>query len=85
MALADRDAAAGSGLDDDDPVDLSFAGPEPVVPTAPWYLRLFDLASAYLPLLMMAVLAAGTCGWCVTRPPSKHPVPPRRRATSPTT
>ena len=62
MALADPDAAAGSGLDDDDPVDLSFAGPEPVVPTAPWYLRLFDLASAYLPLLMMAVLAAGT--WC---------------------
>ena len=69
MALADPDAAAGSGLDDDDPVDLSFAGPEPVVPTAPWYLRLFDLASAYLPLLMMAVLAAGTW-WLVRNAPT---------------
>ena len=28
----------------------SFAGPEPVVPTAPWHLRLLDLVSAYLPL-----------------------------------
>jgi hypothetical protein len=44
MALADDDVPA-SGLDDD-PVDLSFAGPEPVVPTAPWHLRLFDLVSA---------------------------------------
>jgi lipopolysaccharide export system protein LptC len=56
------------GLDDDDPVDLSFAGPEPVLPAAPWYARLVDLASAYLPLLMMAVLAAGTW-WLVRNAP----------------
>jgi len=59
MALADEEVPA-SGLEEDDEVDLSFAGPEPVVPTAPWHLRLFDLVSAYLPLVMMAVLAAGT-------------------------
>ena len=46
-------APASLGLEDDDEVDLSFAGPEPVA-AAPWYLRLFDLASAYLPLIMMA-------------------------------
>ena len=69
MALADADVATGTGLDEDDPVDLSFAGPEPVVPTAPWYLRLFDLASAYLPLVMMAVLAAGTW-WLVRNAPT---------------
>jgi lipopolysaccharide export system protein LptC len=57
------------GLDEDDPVDFSFAGPESVVPAAaPWYARLFDLASAYLPLLLMAVLAAGTW-WLVRNAP----------------
>ena len=78
MALADAaDAEADApGFDDDDElVDLSFAGPEPVAPAAPWYLRFFDLASAYLPLLMMAVLAAGT--WWLVRnaPPLDVPRP----------
>jgi lipopolysaccharide export system protein LptC len=68
MALAD-DEVAVTGLDEDDPVDLSFAGPEPVVPTAPWHLRNFDLVSAYLPLVMMAVLAAGTW-WLVRNAPT---------------
>jgi len=79
MALADDEVAA-SGLDEDDLVDLSFAGPEPVVPTAPWHLRLFDLVSAYLPLVMMAVLASGTW-WLVrnapTFEPPRAPAPPR--------
>jgi len=76
MAQAESLAAAGgeSRLDaetaafDDDEVDLSFAGPEPVA-AAPWPVRLFDLASAYLPLLMMAVLAGGTW-WLVRNAPS---------------
>jgi hypothetical protein len=53
---------------DDDEVDLSFAGPEPVA-AAPWPLRLLDLVSAYLPLLMMAALASGTW-WLVRNAPS---------------
>jgi lipopolysaccharide export system protein LptC len=54
------------GLEDDDLVDLSFAGPEPIVPAAaPWYARLLDVGSAYLPLLLMAALAAGT--WWLVR------------------
>ena len=61
-------APASGGLEDDDEVDLSFAGPEPVA-AAPWPLRLLDLASAYLPLLMMAALAAGTW-WLVRNAPS---------------
>ena len=78
MALADSSAgaeAAGPGFDDDELVDLSFAGPEPVAPAAPWHLRLLDLASAYLPLVMMAVLAAGT--WWLVRnaPPLDAPRP----------
>jgi lipopolysaccharide export system protein LptC len=66
------------GLDDDDPVDLSFAGPEPVLPAAPWYARSFDLASAYLPLLLMAVLAAGT--WWLVR---NAPIVETHRTTAP--
>ena len=70
MARADDVEAEASGLDDDSgPVDLSFAGPEPVAPAAPWYLRLLDLGSAYLPLIMMAVLAAGTW-WLVRNAPT---------------
>jgi lipopolysaccharide export system protein LptC len=61
-------APASGGLEDDDDVDLSFAGPEPV-PTASWAARVVDLASAYLPLLMMAVLASGTW-WLVRNAPS---------------
>ncbi|HEX4232704.1 MAG TPA: LPS export ABC transporter periplasmic protein LptC [Caldimonas sp.] len=72
-------APPGSGLEDDDDVDLSFAGPEPV-PTASWPARLLDLASAYLPLLMMAVLASGTW-WLVRSAPSveapRAEAPPR--------
>jgi lipopolysaccharide export system protein LptC len=80
MALAEDEVPA-SGLDEDDEVDLSFAGPEPVVPTtAPWHLRLFDLVSAYLPLAMMAVLAAGTW-WLVRNAPTfeapRAAAPPR--------
>ncbi|MEO8835200.1 MAG: LPS export ABC transporter periplasmic protein LptC, partial [Caldimonas sp.] len=53
---------------EDDEVDLSFAGPEAVA-TAPWPLRLLDVVSAYLPLLMMALLASGTW-WLVRNAPS---------------
>lgn len=74
MADADRAAGRGAefqgtGLDDeDDGVDLSFAGPEPVA-AAPWPRRLLDLASAYLPLVMMAILAGGTW-WLVRNAPT---------------
>ena len=65
-------AASSAGFDeDDDEVDLSFAGPEPVA-AAPWPLRLLDLVSAYLPLLMMAVLASGTW-WLVRNAPNPEP------------
>lgn len=50
-------------LEEDD-VDLSFAGPVPVA-TASRTARLVDLASAYLPLLLMALLAGGT--WWLVR------------------
>jgi len=80
MAAEGVDTGTGDpGLDDDDPIDLSFAGPEPVLPpAAPWYLRFADLASAYLPLLLMAILAAGT--WWLVR---TAPAPQARRAPSP--
>ena len=65
-SLVSTDHAA---LEDDDEVDLSFAGPDPVA-AAPWYLRLLDLASAYLPLIMMAVLAGGTW-WLVRNAPTE--------------
>jgi lipopolysaccharide export system protein LptC len=61
-------AAASAGFEDDDEVDLSFAGPEPVA-AAPWPLRLLDVVSAYLPLLMMALLASGTW-WLVRNAPA---------------
>ena len=68
MARDDSQAAASSvGFEDDDDVDLSFAGPEPVA-AAPWPMRLLDVVSAYLPLLMMAVLASGTW-WLVHNAP----------------
>jgi lipopolysaccharide export system protein LptC len=60
-------APASGGLDDDG-VDLSFAGPEPVA-TASWPARLLDVVSAYLPLLMMAALASGTW-WLVRNAPA---------------
>jgi lipopolysaccharide export system protein LptC len=69
MALDETVSAPPSGgLEDDDDVDLSFAGPEPV-PTASLPARLLDLVSAYLPLLLMAVLASGTW-WLVRNAPS---------------
>jgi len=74
MARDDSQAAASSvGFEDDDDVDLSFAGPEPVA-AAPWPLRLLDLVSAYLPLLMMAVLASGTW-WLVRNAPEVEATP----------
>jgi lipopolysaccharide export system protein LptC len=59
---------AAAGFDDDDVVDLSFAGPQPVA-AAPWPMRLLDLVSAYLPLVMMALLASATW-WLVRNAPS---------------
>lgn len=60
--------AGAPGLEDDDEVDFSFAGPEPVA-AAPWPWRLLDVVSAYLPLVMMAILAAGTW-WLVRNAPA---------------
>ena len=75
-------APASLGLEDEGDVDLSFAGPEPVA-AAPWPTRLLDLVSAYLPLLMMALLASGTW-WLVRNAPSvdtpREPVPLRHEA-----
>ncbi len=72
---------ANSDLEDDD-VDLSFAGPEPVA-AAPWPMRLLDLVSAYLPLIMMAALALGTW-WLVRNAPGveapREAVAPRHEA-----
>lgn len=64
---------SGSGVEsvvfeDDDEVDLSFAGPEPVAAVS-WPWRLLDLSTAYLPLVMMGVLAAGTW-WLVRNAPT---------------
>lgn len=67
-------APASAAFEDDDEVDLSFAGPEPVA-AAPWPLRLLDLVSAYLPLLMMAVLASGTW-WLVRNAPGAETAQP---------
>ena len=67
MARDEPVTAPASALEDDDDVDLSFAGPEPVA-AAPWPMRLLDVVSAYLPLLMMAVLASGTW-WLVRNAP----------------
>ena len=61
-------APASGGLDDDDDVDLSVAGPEPVA-TASWPARVLDVVSAYLPMLMMAALALGTW-WLVRTAPA---------------
>ena len=59
---------AATGFGDDGAVDLSFAGPQPVA-AASWPVRLLDLVSAYLPLLMMALLASATW-WLVRNAPS---------------
>jgi len=49
-------------------------------PRLPWHLRLLELASAYLPLLLMAFLALGTW-WLVKNTPLPEPArvaaPPR--------
>ena len=82
MARDDSQGAATSAGFEDDDVDLSFAGPEPVA-AASWPLRLLDLVSAYLPLLLMALLASGTW-WLVRNAPEVEsaPVaaPPRHEA-----
>lgn len=54
-------------------IDLSFAGPEPVAPQAPWHARALDLASAYLPLALMAALAAATWWLVQTAPGAETP------------
>ena len=86
MARDDVDAAPeAAGLEDDDAVDLSFAGPQPLS-AAPWPYRLLDVVSAYLPLLMMALARLGHVvagAQCARR--STRPRPRRRRATRPTT
>ncbi len=83
MVQGDIEAAPeAAAFEDDDAVDLSFAGPQPVA-AAPWPLRLLDLVSAYLPLLMMALLASGTW-WLVRNAPSVDVpaavAPPRHEA-----
>ena len=67
MLRDESGVATAAGALDDDEVDLSFAGPQTVA-AAPWHLRLLDVVSAYLPLLMMAVLASGTW-WLVRNAP----------------
>ena len=60
--------------------------PRAGAPTAPWHLRLLDLVSAYLPLVLMAVLAAGHLVAGAERAAVRGAARrPRRRATSPTT
>ncbi|NUZ04405.1 LPS export ABC transporter periplasmic protein LptC [Piscinibacter koreensis] len=59
---------ADPALDDTAGIDLSFAGP-PVAPALPWHQRALDVASAYLPLILMAALAGATW-WLVTQAPS---------------
>ena len=55
-------------------------------PRAPWPLRLLDLVSAYLPLLLMALLGLGDLVAGAQRAVGRGAdAPPRRRATSPTT
>ena len=82
MASDDSQGGASSAGFEDDGVDLSFAGPEPVAATS-WPIRLLDLVSAYLPLLLMALLASGTW-WLVRNAPEVEsaPVaaPPRHEA-----
>jgi lipopolysaccharide export system protein LptC len=82
MARDEPGAGAPSAGFEDDDVDLSFAGPEPVA-AAPWPLRFLDVVSAYLPLLLMAMLALGTW-WLVRNAPEVEgptvPVAPRHVA-----
>jgi lipopolysaccharide export system protein LptC len=74
MAQTDSGSGAENAVfEDDDEVDLSFAGPEPVAAVS-WPWRLLDLSTAYLPLVMMGVLAAGT--WWLVRNASTTDVPP---------
>jgi lipopolysaccharide export system protein LptC len=49
--------------------------PAPRAVAAPWHLRLIELASAYLPMLLMALLALGT--WWLVK---NTPVPEAERA-----
>ena len=73
-------APASGGFEDDDEVDLSFAGPEPVA-AAPWPMRLLD-ARLGLPAAAAdgGAGARAPGGWCATRRASTTPreaAPPR--------
>ena len=57
-------------------LDLSFAGP-PVRTSLPTRVRWFEVASTYLPLLLMALLAAATW-WLVRNAPVGDPSPVER-------
>ncbi len=64
--------------------DLSVLAPAPAgprrsdTPQLPWHLRLVEQASAYLPLLLMALLALGT--WWLVK---NTPLPESERSTAP--
>lgn len=73
-AAADVDEIEPDASLDEGDVDLSFAGPEPA-PAAAWSARALDLVSAYLPLILMAMLAAGTW-WLVRNAPTGEPQRP---------
>jgi lipopolysaccharide export system protein LptC len=59
------------------PLALGAAGPRPPV-RQPWLLRLRELLSTYLPLLLMALLAAGT--WWLVKHTPLPPAPPQESA-----
>jgi lipopolysaccharide export system protein LptC len=56
-------------------VPISLGGPTPPRPRRPWHVRLRDVLSSYLPLLLMAALALATW-WLVKNTPEA----PRERA-----
>lgn len=55
-------------------LSLGTGAPPPKTVALPWHVRLRDLLSAYLPLLLMALLALATW-WLVKHTPTVAPVP----------